>query len=138
VAGIASDRLSRKVVLVPNLAVMGLGAGALVISTSVVAWGVAIALIALGSSGISVAAAAVADRVPSAQLGSELGRFRLVGDLGLLVGPAALGFVYQASGPQAASAVAVAVFAAATVASALWVGGDPRPHAHDTGELMLE
>ncbi|HEX2129867.1 MAG TPA: MFS transporter [Solirubrobacterales bacterium] len=137
-AGIASDRLSRKVVLVPNLAVMALGAAALAISTSVVAWGLAIALIALGSSGISVAAAAVADRVPAATLGRELGRFRLVGDLGLLVGPAVLGFVYGASGPRAASAVAAGVFAAATVASAVWVGEDPRPHAPDTGELVLE
>lgn len=137
-AGIASDRLSRKVVLVPNLAVMALGAAALAISTSVVAWGLAIALIALGSSGISVAAAAVADRVPAETLGRELGRFRLVGDLGLLVGPAVLGFAYGASGPRAASAVAAGVFAAATVASAVWVGEDPRPHATDTGELVLE
>ena len=138
VAGIASDRLSRKIVLLPNLAVMALGAGALVISSGVVAWGVSIALIAVGSSGISVAAAAVADRVPAANLGRELGRFRLVGDLGLLVGPAVLGFVYGASGPRAASAVAAAVFVAATVASAVWVGEDPRPHASDTGELVLE
>lgn len=137
-SGIASDRLSRKVVLVPNLAVMALGAGALVISTGVVAWSVSIVLIAIGSSGISVAAAAVADRVPTASLGRELGRFRLVGDLGLLVGPAILGLVYGASGPRAASAVAAGVFVAATVASAVWVGEDPRPHAPDTGELVLE
>jgi hypothetical protein len=94
-------------------------------------------LIALGSSGISVAAAAVADRVPPARLGAELGRFRLVGDFGLLVGPAAIGYVYGAEGPRAASLLAAAVFAAATVATLIWVAED-RPHAPDTGEIVLE
>jgi MFS family permease len=137
VAGIASDRLSRKVVLVPSLGLMALGAAAMALPTTTFAWGLSITLIALGSSGISVAAAAVADRVPTARLGSELGRFRLVGDLGLLVGPAALGYVYQASGPRAAALVATAVFALATAATAIWVREAAGPHAEDTGELLL-
>jgi Major Facilitator Superfamily len=83
VAGVGSDRLSRKVVLVPSLLLMALGAGVLTLSPSVVAWMAAIVLLATGSSGISVAAAALADRVSERRLGHELGLFRLLGGLSL-------------------------------------------------------
>lgn len=140
VAGVASDRLSRRVVLVPSLVLMAVGGAVLALASSVVTWSVSIALVALGSSGISVAAAAVADRVPAQELGRELGLFRLVGDLGLVVGPIVTGFIYQASGPRLAGLAAAAVFAAAALAAAAWVGEPPRPdtRAEDTGEIVLE
>jgi DHA1 family tetracycline resistance protein-like MFS transporter len=138
-AGVASDRISRKAVLVPGLAAMALGAAILAASQSVAAWSMAIALVALGSSGISVAAAAVADVVPVRALGHELGLFRLVGDLGLVIGPIVTGFVYQASGPGAASMIAAGVVAVAALATAAWVrnhrAGDSG--AGDTGEILL-
>ncbi|MFL5871106.1 MAG: MFS transporter [Solirubrobacterales bacterium] len=138
-AGIASDRWSRKVVLVPSLATMAVGAAVLAISTSGAAWGASIALGALGSSGISAAAAAVADRVPADRLGHELGVFRLLGDVGLVVGPALIGFAYQASGPGLAASLATGVFALAALAAGLWVRGAPPPPApaEGTGELVL-
>jgi MFS family permease len=121
VSGVASDRYSRKVVLVPSLLLMALGAGLLALPATTGRWLGAIVLIALGSSAISVAAAAVADRVPGNRLGHELGLFRLVGDLGLLCGPAVAGFLYQESGPGLAGAVSACVFAAAAVSCAIWV-----------------
>jgi MFS family permease len=140
VAGVASDRLSRRVVLVPSLVLMAGGAAVLAVDSSVVTWSASILLIALGSSGISVAAAAVADRVPAPELGRELGLFRLVGDLGLVVGPIVTGFIYQASGPRLAGLAAAAVFAAAALAAVAWVAEGPRPdrRAEDTGEIVLE
>ena len=133
--GIASDRFSRKLVLVPSLATMAIGAAVLAISVGELAWAASIVLVGLGSSGISVAAAAVADRVPAERLGHELGVFRLLGDLGLVVGPAVAGFAYQASGPELAAAIAAAVFTGAAVAAALWVrGGGPEAVTGDEPE----
>lgn len=140
VAGIASDRHSRRVVLIPSLVVMAAGAAVLALASNVVTWGASILLVALGSSGISVAAAAVADRVPAPELGRELGVFRLVGDLGLVLGPIVTGFIYQSSGPRVAGLAAAAVFAAAAIAAAAWVAEGPRGdrRTDDTGEIMLE
>ena len=140
VAGVASDRLTRKVVLVPSLVLMAIGGAVLALTSSVATWSASIALVALGSSGISVAAAAVADRVPAPELGRELGLFRLVGDLGLVVGPIVTGFIYQASGPRLAGLATAAVFAAAALAAAAWVREAPRAdgRAEDTGEIVLE
>ncbi len=140
VAGVASDRLSRRVVLVPSLVLMAAGAAVLALASNVVTWGASILLVALGSSGVSVAAAAVADRVPAPELGRELGVFRLVGDLGLVLGPIVTGFIYQASGPRVAGLAAAAVFAAAALAAGVWVAEGPRGdrRAEDTGEIVLE
>jgi MFS family permease len=140
VAGVASDRLSRRVVLVPSLVLMAAGATVLALASNVVTWGASILLVALGSSGVSVAAAAVADRVPAAELGRELGVFRLVGDLGLVLGPIVTGFIYQASGPRFAGLAAAAVFAAAALAAVAWVAEGPRGdrRTDDTGEIVLE
>jgi len=138
-AGAISDRLSRKVVLVPCLAVMTIGAAILALTPTVVTWSASIALVAFGSSGVSVAAAALADRVPAAELGRELGLFRLLGDFGLLVGPLIIGFAYQASGPRLAAVAATVVFGAATLAAALWIrdAGHPTARHEDTGEILL-
>jgi DHA1 family multidrug resistance protein-like MFS transporter len=143
-AGVGSDRLSRKVVLVPSLLLMAVGAGALALPPTTATWLAAIVLIALGSSAVSVAAAAVADRVPRERLGHELGLFRLIGDLGLLLGPATAGFLYQESGGPLAGSVSAAVFlaAAAAVALSLREPRRPGPGRHEprdeSGDLLVE
>lgn len=126
-AGVGSDRLSRKVVLVPSLLLMALGAGALALPPTTGTWLAAVVLIALGSSAISVAAAALADRVPRERLGHELGLFRLVGDFGLLLGPAVAAFLYQESGGALAGSVSAAIFLAAAGAVVLWLHDPRRP-----------
>jgi MFS family permease len=146
VAGIGSDRLSRKIVLVPSLLVMALGGGVLAVPMSAVVWGASILLIAVGSSGITVAAAALTDRVPARELGRELGLFRLVGDVGLLIGPAVAGFLYQESGPALAGGATACVFAAAALVAAAWIrepprGREPRPDLGPRdrgGELLVD
>lgn len=111
----------------------------LAVSAGGVGWGASILLLALGSSGVSVAAAALADRVRPERLGHELGVFRLLGDLGLVVGPAVAGFAYQESGPRLAAALSAGVFAVAALAAALWVSGGrpPGAKAEDTGEFAI-
>lgn len=140
IAGAISDRVSRRAVLIPSLVLMALGGAVLALPPSSGAWVASIVLLAAGSSAISIAAAAVADRVAAAELGRELGLFRLIGDCGLLIGPALTGYLYEASGPRLAGGATAAVFAAATVAALAWVRDErePRPGARDTGEIVLE
>jgi DHA1 family multidrug resistance protein-like MFS transporter len=136
-AGVASDRWSRKAVLVPLLVVMGIGAGLLALPIGAGAWLASIVTLAVGSSGISVAAAAVADRVEPRRLGHELGVFRLLGDLGLLVGPAVTAFLYQDYGARSAALVSAGVFGLAALTAAIWVQGPPAGHADGAVEPMI-
>jgi MFS family permease len=148
IGGLASDRRSRKIVLVPSLGIMALGATALALPPGPLGWGLGIVLIASGSSSISVAAAALADRVPAQRLGRELGLFRLVGDLGLLLGPIVAGFLYQEAGPAPAAGASAAVFALSALAATLWVSDADRDRVErpaaspldreETGELLIE
>src|SRR5215204_1420245 len=117
VAGLSSDRYSRKVVLVPTLFILALGAGVLALDAGTVGWITAIVVLALGSSAISVAAAALADRVPRDRLGHQLGIFRLTGDAGLLAGPILAGFLYEASGAGLAAGVTAAIAVVAALAA---------------------
>ena len=114
VAGLSSDRYSRRLVLVPTLLILALGAGVLAVDAGTAGWITSIIVLALGSSAISVAAAALAVRVPRDQLGHQLGIFRLTGDAGLLAGPILAGFLYEVSGTGLAAGVtaAIAVIAA--------------------------
>jgi hypothetical protein len=81
--------------------------------------------------------------VPEPELGRELGLFRLIGDLGLLIGPIAAGFLYQESGAGLAGGVSAGVFAAAALVAARWIpgpprrGGFPRGVGRDRGEELL-
>jgi MFS family permease len=114
---LSSDRYSRRLVLVPTLSLVALGAAVLALSAGAAGWIAAIVVLALGSSAISVAAAALADRVPRERLGHELGVFRLTGDAGLLAGPLLAGFLYEASGTTLAAGVPAAIAAASAVAA---------------------
>src|SRR5919197_271811 len=118
VTGLSSDRYSRKLVLVPTLFIIALGAGVLALDAGTVGWIAAIVVLAIGSSAISVAAAALADRVPRDQLGHQLGIFRLTGDAGLLAGPILAGFLYEASGTGIAAGATAAIAAIAALAAA--------------------
>ena len=117
VAGLGSDRYSRRLVLVPTLLLVALGAAVLALGAGTGGWIAAIVVLALGSSAISVAAAALADRVPPERLGRELGIFRLTGDAGLLAGPILAGFLYGASGTALAAGVTAAFAAASALAT---------------------
>ena len=119
------------------LATMALGALLLALPISTGAWLASIIALAVGSSGISVAAAALADRVEPERLGHELGVFRLLGDLGLLIGPAASAFLYQHSGPRAAALVSACVFALAALVAAVWMRGPGRGESGEPGETVI-
>jgi len=99
------------------LVLVALGAAVLALDAGTIGWLAAILVLAAGSSAISVAAAALADRVPADRLGHQLGVFRLTGDAGLLLGPILAGLLYAASGVGLAAGVTAALAAASALAT---------------------
>jgi MFS family permease len=117
--GVLSDRVSRKAALVPGLAAVAAGAGLLAIRGGVWVWLAAIALMSVGSYGISVAATMMADRTHARHVGRRFGQFRFVGDAGVIVGPVVAGVLFTHAGPTIAVLTVAALPAATAVASAL-------------------
>jgi MFS transporter, DHA1 family, multidrug resistance protein len=87
VGGRLSDRLSRKSVLVPGLLIQAFGVSLLSLEPTVTLWIGAIVVMSLASFAVPVAATILGDLTDPARVGSQLGRFRFVGDLGLITGP---------------------------------------------------
>lgn len=117
--GYVSDRIARKAALVPGMALQAVGVALLAVEGSVAAWMAAIVLLSLASYGISVAAAMLADHAGGQGVGRRLGRFRFVGDLGLIAGPALVALLYERLGIRAAVLPNAALLAGVAVASAL-------------------
>lgn len=118
IGGVIADRVSRKAALVPGLATMAGGVALLAVRSPVV-WLVAIVLLSVGSFGISVATAMLGDRTHAAVTGRRFGTFRLIGDLGLMSGPLAAGFLYANVSPAAAVLAVAGLLAASAALSAV-------------------
>jgi MFS family permease len=125
IAGMVSDRVSRKAALIPSMIAMGASVAVLAFPPTRASWLVALALLSLASSGVSVAATIIGDRVPREIVGRRMGSFRVAGDFGLLVGPAAGGLLYQHAGRPAAVLLGAAVLVASGLACAVVVA-EPR------------
>ena len=130
--GIAADRYSRKGSLVPGLALMAAGVALLGVRGGTVVFVLAVALMSLGSYGVTVAATMLAD-LGGSGMGRRLGTFRFVGDLGLIAGPLAAGTVYDLAGTRASVLVVASLLAACTVVAALLL---PETK-HIEGELAI-
>jgi MFS family permease len=102
IGGRLSDRMSRKGALVPGLVVQGLGVALLALEPSVVIWVVSIVVMSLASFAVPVAATIVGDLTEPSRVGSQLGRFRFVGDLGLIMGPLVVTALFEGVGRAAA------------------------------------
>ena len=87
VGGRLSDRLSRKSVLVPGLLIQAFGVSLLSLEPTVTLWVAAIVVMSLASFAVPVAATILGDITDPTRVGTHLGRFRFVGDLGLITGP---------------------------------------------------
>lgn len=102
VGGRLSDRLSRKAALVPGLVVQGIGVGLLALRPTVVLWVAAIVVMSLASFAVPVAATILGDVSDPGRVGAQLGRFRFVGDLGLIAGPLLVTALYEQLGREVA------------------------------------
>lgn len=96
--GWLSDRISRKAALVPGLLGQAAGVALLAVEPTVAIWLGAIAVMSLASFAVPVAATILGDIVEPSQVGTHLGRFRFVGDLGLITGPLVVSALYEGVG----------------------------------------
>jgi MFS family permease len=117
VGGRLSDRLSRKAALVPGLLVQGLGVALLALDPSVAIWLTAIVVMSLASFAVSVAATIVGDITDPARVGAQLGRFRFVGDLGLIAGPLIVTGLFERGGRSVAFLFVAGVLTVAALLS---------------------
>lgn len=132
--GVVADRVSRKAALVPALLAMGSGAALLEVPGGVAVWMSAVVLLSVGSFGGTVAATVLADLGSGRQVGRRLGVYRFAGDLGLIAGPLAAGWLYDGIGTGAAVASVSGLLGvcAAVVAAVL------RETRHGTPAVALE
>jgi len=98
VGGRLSDRVSRRAALVPGLLVQAAGVSLLALEPSVVAWLSAIVIMSLASFAVSVAATILGDITEPTRIGTQLGRFRFVGDTGLIAGPLVVSSLFEGWG----------------------------------------
>ncbi len=109
-AGILVDRYGRKAVIVPATLVSGASMLLFVVAPNVlwfdvacVVWGIA------ASVGGTAPAAYAADSAPPGMNAAAMSTFRMVGDLGYVIGPIALGLVVDAQGPELGLLLAAAI-----------------------------
>jgi MFS family permease len=132
--GLVSDRVSRKAALVPGMAMVAGGVSLLAIDAGAGLWVASIVLMSIGSFGVSVAATMLADRTHVSGVGRRFGSFRFVGDLGLVSGPVATGFLYAHTGRAAAVLAVAGLCGLVSLASAV-VLTETR---HEHGPLELQ
>ncbi|MBT4488570.1 MAG: MFS transporter, partial [Rhodospirillaceae bacterium] len=109
-SGVLVDRFGRKTVIVPATLVSGgsmllfmLAPNYLWFVVGCVVWGIA------ASVGGTAPAAYAADTAPSGMNAAAMSTFRMVGDLGYVIGPIALGLVVDLHGPQTALVLSAAI-----------------------------
>lgn len=119
-AGTLSDRLGRKRVIVPAMAVAAVGSAALALSDSVAVFLAATLVtgVAAGFGG-SAPAAYLADIVAPAVRGRSVGVYRTFGDVGTIAGPVALGVAAEVWGFGAAALLLAGLLVVSTAAFAV-------------------
>ena len=102
-AGMAVDRWGRKAVIVPATLITGASFVLFAVAESFLAFAAANALWGIASSiGGSAPAAYAADSAPPGMNASAMSLFRMLGDIGYVVGPILLGFIVDVQGTDTA------------------------------------
>jgi MFS family permease len=127
-AGMVMDRFGRKVAAVPSFTLMAIGIGLIPLTYDFVTLMLAAMVVGLGnglSSGLMMTLGA--DLAPRGATGEFLGIWRLIGDVGAVMGPIAVGLVAASIGLSGgawvlAVAGALAVFTLAVLVQETRVG----------------
>lgn len=117
IGGRLSDALSRKAALVPGLMVQAAGVALLALEPTVLTWLAAIVVMSLASFAVAVAATILGDLSDPGGIGKQLGRFRFVGDVGLIVGPIIVTGLFESAGRAPAFLFVTGVLATAGLLS---------------------
>lgn len=126
--GWLSDRISRKSALVPGLIGQAAGVALLAFEPTFVSWLSAIVIMSLASFAVPVAATMVGDLAEPGQVGARLGRFRFVGDLGLITGPLVVSALFEGLGRAPAFGFVAVVLTVTAVLSWRLLPNRPGPH----------
>lgn len=127
-AGMVMDRFGRKVAAVPSFSLMALGIGLIPFTHDFVTLMLAAMLVGLGNGlGSGLMMTLGADLAPRGATGEFLGIWRLIGDVGAVMGPIAVGLVAASVGLAGgawvlAAAGALAVFTLAVLVQETRVG----------------
>ena len=120
-AGMAVDRWGRKVVIVPATAITGASFVMFGVADSFLWFAAANALWGIASSiGGSAPAAYAADSAPRGMNASAMSMFRMLGDIGYVVGPIMLGLIVDLHGSGAALMLSALLLVAIGLAFARW------------------
>jgi MFS family permease len=119
--GWLSDKISRKAALVPGLIGQAAGVALLALEPSLISWLSAIVIMSLASFAVPVAATIVGDITEPGQIGTRLGRFRFVGDLGLIIGPLVVSALFEGIGRATAFGFVALVLTVTAVLSWRWL-----------------
>lgn len=127
-AGSLADRKGKKLLLIPGLSTLivgnmfllvpGGGEWVFVLST---------VFVSMGVLANSMQSSLVADLTPDAVLGKSMGIYRFTADLGVVLGPVALGMVADNFGFPAAALAGAGVVAIAVAVSTVLIPRDTRP-----------
>lgn len=116
-AGVLMDRFGRKFASVPSFAVMAIGIGMVPFAGSFMGLLIAALVIGLGNGlGSGAMMTLGADLAPEGATGEFLGIWRLIGDVGMVAGPLAVGFIAAWMGLTGS---AIALMVAGILASAI-------------------
>lgn len=132
--GWLSDRISRKAALVPGLIGQAAGVALLALEPSFISWLGAILIMSLASFAVPVAATIVGDITEPGQVGARLGRFRFVGDLGLIIGPLVVSALFEGIGRVPAFGFVALVLTGTAVLSWRLLPDRPRPQVGGGGK----
>ena len=129
-SGIVVDRYGRKTVIVPATLVAGLSLGLFIWAPSY-PWFVAACLVWGVASGLSAGAPAAyaADIAPAGMNAAAMSTYRMLGDVGYVLGPVALGFVADVFSVEVALAVAASLLVLVSLAFARFAPETSRGYA---------
>ncbi len=109
VGGEFSDRYGRKAVLIPGLLLIGAGTLMFNMADSLATYWLALIILSFGRFGNNVPATVLADHGSARRWGLIMGINRSVGDLGLILGPVAMGLILEWQGYPAATIFSAAM-----------------------------
>lgn len=126
--GTLSDRHGRRVVIIPSLAVMGLGVFAFNYADSLPTYLVTIVIMAVGRVGNSIPVTMILDQMPARLWGRAMGINRFVGDLGVVLAPLGLGWLIDNHGYGAAILATAGLVWSMALLVLLGAREEPRRH----------
>jgi MFS transporter, DHA1 family, multidrug resistance protein len=128
-AGMAVDRWGRKAVIVPATIITGASFMLFAVADSFLTFAAANALWGVASSiGGSAPAAYAADSAPPGMNASAMSLFRMLGDIGYVVGPILLGFIVDVQGTDTALYLSTFLLVAIGIAFAKFAPETYRSH----------